>query len=84
VMSSHVHNYERFFQDGVMYIVSGGGGAMPYPVMRTPGDLFKSNDFPNYNYVEFVLEGKVLRGTMCRLSSKGAWQAMDRFQMQYH
>ncbi|MGH9737431.1 MAG: metallophosphoesterase family protein [Candidatus Acidiferrales bacterium] len=83
VIAAHVHNYERFFQDDVMYLVSGGGGAQPLPVVRTPGDLYKSNQFPNYNYVEFVLEGKTLRGTMYRLSSKGVWQAKDSFQIQY-
>ncbi|MGA9885700.1 MAG: metallophosphoesterase [Candidatus Acidiferrales bacterium] len=83
VVAAHVHNYERFFQDGVMYIVSGGGGAQPFPVVRTPGDLYKSKQFPNYNYVEFVLEGKTLHGTMYRLSSKGVWQAKDTFQIQY-
>ena len=83
VIAGHVHNYERFFQDGVMYLVSGGGGAMPYPVARTPGDLYKSNEFPNYSYVEFELEGKTLRGTMYRLSSMGKWEAKDSFQMQY-
>jgi 3',5'-cyclic AMP phosphodiesterase CpdA len=83
VIAGHIHNYERFFQDGVMYIVSGGGGATPYPVIRTPGDFYKSNAFPNYNYVEFVLEGKTLRGRMYRLSSKGLWQAKDTFKIQY-
>jgi hypothetical protein len=83
VMAGHIHNYERFYQDNVMYIVSGGGGATPYPVIRTPGDLYKSNAFPNYNYVEFLLEGKTLRGTMYRLSSLRKWQAKDTFQIQF-
>jgi hypothetical protein len=83
VVAGHIHNYERFFEDGVMYMVSGGGGATPYPVIRTPGDLYKSKQFPNYNYVEFVLESDTLRGTMYRLSSLGAWQAKDTFQIQY-
>ncbi len=83
VVAGHIHNYERFFEDGVMYIVSGGGGATPYPVIRTPGDFYQSKQFPNYNYVEFVLAGQTLRGTMYRLSSMGAWQAKDSFQMRY-
>ena len=29
VAAGHVHNYERFFQDGIVYLVSGGGGAKP-------------------------------------------------------
>lgn len=81
VVAAHIHNYERFYQDGVTYLVSGGGGAMPYPVVRTPGDLYKDPKFPNYNYVKFVLQGNVLRGTMYRLSSKGAWQAKDSFSV---
>jgi hypothetical protein len=83
VVAGHIHNYERFYEDGIMYIVSGGGGATPYPVIRTPGDLYKSNQFPNYNYLRFVLVGKTLRGTMHRLSSKGMWQAKDTFRIQY-
>lgn len=84
VVAGHIHNYERFYQDSVMYIVSGGGGAMPYPVIRTPGDLYKDAKFPNYNYVEFVLDGTTLRGTMYRLSSMGEWEAKDTFQVDYH
>jgi acid phosphatase type 7 len=83
VLAGHVHNYERFFEDGITYIVSGGGGATPYPVIRAADDLYKSNEFPNYDYLEFVLTGKTLRGTMYRLSSAGIWQAKDTFQVQY-
>lgn len=83
VIAGHIHNYERFFEDGVMYLVSGGGGAMPYPVIRTPADLYKDPIFPNYNYVEFVLQGNELRGTMYRLSSQRTWQVKDTFTMQY-
>jgi Calcineurin-like phosphoesterase len=84
VIAAHIHNYERFYEDGVTYLVSGGGGAMPYPVIRTPEDLYKDPKFPNYNYVKFVLQGKTLRGTMYRLSSKGEWQAKDNFSVKYH
>ncbi|HVB87879.1 MAG TPA: metallophosphoesterase, partial [Candidatus Dormibacteraeota bacterium] len=83
VTASHIHNYERFYQDSVMYLVTGGGGAVPYPVIRTPGDLYKDPKLPNYNYVEFVLQGNVLRGTMYRLSSKGTWQAKDTFDLKF-
>jgi hypothetical protein len=83
VIAGHVHNYERFLEDGVVYLVSGGGGATPYPVMRTPSDLYEDPQFPNYNYVKFVLAGKVLQGTMYRLSSMGEWQAKDRFDVRF-
>src|SRR5436190_12821013 len=35
IVAGHVHNYERFLQDDVVYLVSGGGGAVPYEVDRT-------------------------------------------------
>src|ERR1700723_1416872 len=35
VSAGHIHNYERLSQDGVTYLVSGGGGATPYEVDRT-------------------------------------------------
>jgi Calcineurin-like phosphoesterase len=83
VIAGHIHNYERFLQDGVVYLVSGGGGAKPYPVDRTASDLYQNPGFPNYHYVKFVLENGTLRGTMWRFSSSGpeTWEAMDEFQV---
>jgi acid phosphatase type 7 len=82
----HIHNYERFAQDGVVYLVSGGGGATPYDVDRTASDLYQNTDFPNYHYVRFELHGNTLIGEMIRLedyaSPKPArWQAKDRFEI---
>jgi hypothetical protein len=70
-------------QDGVLYLVSGGGGAAPHPLDRTPLDLYQSSDFPNYHYVKFVLEGNFLRGTMFRLTdpTAGTWEAKDQFEV---
>jgi hypothetical protein len=68
VAAGHVHNYERRIQDDVMYLVSGGGGAKPLPVRRTPGDLFTRDEFPNYNYVRFTLDQNKMHGTMFRIS----------------
>jgi acid phosphatase type 7 len=83
VAAGHIHNYERFLQDGVVYLVSGGGGAAPYPVDRAPDDLYQNTDFPNYHYVKFVLDGKTLRGTMYRLADPdaGTWEARDKFEV---
>ncbi len=53
VSAGHIHNYERFEKDGVVYLVSGGGGAFPYEVERTVSDLYQNADFPNYHYVRF-------------------------------
>jgi hypothetical protein len=83
VCAGHIHNYERFSQHGVTYLVSGGGGASPVLVDRTPEDLYQSPDFPNYHYVKFELEGDSMHGTMIRLDESGApakqWQVRDQF-----
>jgi hypothetical protein len=86
VSAGHIHNYERFAQDGVMYLVSGGGGAKPYEVERTPADLYQDREFPNYHYVRLELRGNTLLGEMIRLNDYGApipgqWQTRDRFDI---
>jgi acid phosphatase type 7 len=82
VIAGHIHNYERFLQDGIVYLVSGGGGAKPYRVERTPPDLYQRTEFPNYHYLKFELDAGVLRATMYRFSASGpTWQAMDQFEV---
>ena len=49
-------------------LVSGGGGASPYFVERTPDDLFQSVLFPNYHYVKFTLGLDRIHGSMYRVS----------------
>ena len=84
VSAGHIHNYERLLKDGVVYLVSGGGGAAPYQIDRTPLDLYQDPGFPNFHYVKFVLDGHTLRGTMYRLAdpSAGTWEAKDKFEIQ--
>ena len=86
VSAGHIHNYERFDQDGVVYLVSGGGGARPYEVDRTPADQYQSADFPNYHYVRFELQGDRMVGEMIRLGDHTAlkprlWETRDRFEI---
>jgi hypothetical protein len=82
VVAGHIHNYERFLQDDVVYLVSGGGGARPHAVDRTPPDLYQDLGFPNYHYVKLVLAGHNLRGTMYRLADDGAtWETKDTFEI---
>ncbi len=68
VTAGHIHNYERAVVGGVTYLVSGGGGARPYEVDRTPGDLYQEKDFPNFHYVRFELGRDELKATMFRLA----------------
>jgi calcineurin-like phosphoesterase family protein len=72
VSAGHIHNYERHEQDGIVYLVSGGGGARPYIVERTTDDLYQSTLFPNYHYVKFVLGPDRLQATMFRITDPEA------------
>lgn len=86
VSAGHIHNYERLAQDGVTYLVSGGGGATPYDIDRPPEDLYRGTEFPNYHYVRFELRGQRLSGEMVRLEDPGAanpahFQVKDRFEI---
>jgi hypothetical protein len=83
VIAGHIHNYERFERNGVVYLVSGGGGAVPYPVERTPADAYQDSSFPNYHYLKFVFVGETLKGTMYRLANPGpfTWEVKDTFEV---
>jgi acid phosphatase type 7 len=74
VSAGHIHNYERAVVDDVTYLVSGGGGAPPYFVERTPEDLYKSILFPNYHYVKLTLEKDRLHAAMYRVADPEAKQ----------
>jgi hypothetical protein len=83
VIAGHIHNYERAEVGGVTYLVSGGGGAHPYFVERTPEDQYTDPNFPNFHYVKFELEANELKATMYRLadptSKNVSWQEKDHF-----
>jgi hypothetical protein len=86
VSAGHIHNYERLFQHGVTYLVSGGGGATPYDIERMPADLYRNADFPNYHYMRFELRGQIFSGAMIRLedafsASPERWQTKDGFDI---
>jgi acid phosphatase type 7 len=69
VSAGHIHNYERSVVEGVTYLVSGGGGAPPYFVERTPEDLYQSILFPNYHYVKLTVEKDRLHAAMYRVEN---------------
>jgi hypothetical protein len=85
VVSSHIHNYERFRRDDVTYLVSGGGGAKPVPVLRMFGELSKLDTAENFHYIRFRLERGDLQGTMVRFdpgqNAETAWTEPDRFEV---
>jgi hypothetical protein len=85
VVSSHIHNYERFRRDDVTYLVSGGGGAKPVPVLRLFGELSKLDTAVNFHYIRFRLERGDLQAAMVRFdperSGETAWTEPDRFEV---
>jgi hypothetical protein len=86
VVSGHIHNYERFEQKGVTHIISGGGGAKPYPVyMAGPEDLYRDPAYPNFNYVIFTIHGSHADAIMYRVADpkgpKFSMEVKDRFSL---
>jgi len=85
VLGSHIHNYERFLRDDVTYLVSGGGGAKPVPVLRLFGELSRLDTRENFHFIRFRLDGGTLRGTMVRFDAERpaetAWTEPDRFEI---
>ncbi len=83
VSAGHIHNYERFEKSGITYLVSGGGGAFPYIIERTPDDKYQDTAFPNYHYLKSVLEGQTLKSTMYRAAepdkADSAFEEKDSF-----
>lgn len=66
VFSGHVHNYEHHEHNGVTYFVTGGGGARPYPIERTPDDPLNGKSV-NYHYLLVEVDRGNLKITMHRL-----------------
>jgi acid phosphatase type 7 len=85
VVGSHIHNYERFLRDDVTYLISGGGGAKPVPVLRLFGERSKLETAENFHYIRFRLESGDLQGTMVRFDperpAETAWTEPDRFEI---
>lgn len=84
VVNGHIHNYERFEFNEITHIISGGGGAAPYPVLiRGPQDLYRDPAFPVFNYVILTIHGKHLEGTMYKIANPDAKEysvvAKDQF-----
>jgi len=83
VFSGHVHNYERHEHGGVIYFVSGGGGAHAYPIERATDDPFQSKKI-NYHYLLVEVDRQRLKVTMNRLdltSGKAVWTQPDSVQI---
>ena len=75
VFNGHIHNYERFELNGITHVITGGGGARPYPVLvRGDQDLFRAHTYPNFNYLVITLAGKHAEAKMYRVVDPDAAQ----------
>jgi acid phosphatase type 7 len=86
VVGSHVHNYERYSRDGVMYVVSGGGGAKPVPAPRMFGELSHLRTGVNFHYLRLTLSDDRITCVMVRYDAAqaagaAAWTEPDRFEI---
>lgn len=73
MLSGHIHNYERFERNGVEYLISGGGGAEPYPLLfRGSADLYRDTAFPVYHYLTLDYEHGKLHGVMWKVKDPDA------------
>jgi len=73
VFNGHIHNYERFERRGVEYVVTGGGGAVPYPVLlRGGGDLYHDAAFPVYHYLVVEVANHKLHAVMWKVKDPDA------------
>ncbi len=85
VFAGHVHNYDRHDHGGVLYFVTGGGGAHAYPIERAPDDPFQSNEI-NHHYLSVEVSGDQMSIVMHRLQLDGTnqkWSEPDRVTLNY-
>jgi acid phosphatase type 7 len=73
--NGHIHNYERFETNGITHVITGGGGARPYPVfIRGDQDLYRARTYPNFHYLVITLQGKHADVKMYRVVNPDAAQ----------
>jgi 3',5'-cyclic AMP phosphodiesterase CpdA len=80
VFSGHVHSYERFFRDGVQYVVSGGAGGPPADVETSSPRLPAAYDGRrSFHYCRFTLAGDRLVCDVIMRMDDGSWMPADGF-----
>ena len=81
VLSGHNHNYERYAEGRITYIVTGGGGATPYLVKRNPNDAYHETG-PTFHYCKISLDDEGLAFDMFKLNPQdGTWKLGDTFRL---
>jgi hypothetical protein len=84
VFNGHIHNYERFERGGVEYVITGGGGAEPYPLLfRGAGDLYRDTGFPVYHYLVVDVANHTLHAVMWKVKDPDANPLEDEVKDQF-
>jgi acid phosphatase type 7 len=84
VIAGHVHSYERYEHAGITYIVSGGGGATPYKIPRSPQDPYRDPG-PAYHFMRFSVADRQMRIEMNKLEladGKANWEVKDSLTLE--
>lgn len=86
VLNGHIHNYERFERNGVEYVITGGGGAEPYPLLfRGSDDLYRDSGFPVYHYLTIQISNGEMHVVMWKVKDPDAGtlsvEAKDQFTL---
>lgn len=74
----HDHNYQRNLQNGINYVISGGGGAPLYDVDK-PDPATSQKAISVENFVKVSVEGKVMKVTAKGLDGK----ILDEFEVRH-
>ncbi|MEW6456293.1 MAG: metallophosphoesterase [Acidobacteriota bacterium] len=79
VFAAHKHNYERYVNNRINYVVSAGGGAPPYLVKRDKNDIFREKGF-TYHYCKIRIKEKDAIFQMIQLKNNlKSWKIGDAF-----
>jgi len=74
----HDHNYQRNLQNGINYVISGGGGAPLYDVAK-PDPATSQKAISVENFVKVSVEGKVMKVQAKGLDGK----ILDEFEVRH-
>jgi acid phosphatase type 7 len=74
----HDHNYQRNLQNGINYVISGGGGAPLYDV-KMPDPATSQKAISVENFVKVSVEGKVMKVQAKGLDGK----ILDEFEVRH-
>jgi predicted MPP superfamily phosphohydrolase len=83
VLSGHNHNYERYSVKGITYVVTAGGGATPYRILRRNTDAYHEPG-PTYHYCRIAIQAHTLQFQMYKLRLSGTvpeWELKDSFRL---